>query len=440
SRLAHPQLPTAISLFPDTIQARWLLLIVSFSPSAPPLGSCKEPPKIPNAFQESYVGALIPAGTVVKYGCLRGYELVPGKSPGQVTCLQNFTWSEVQNFCQSKYIDTYEYGDTVSIECSPGYGIKGNINSTALTRCRYDGSWDAAIPVFCEQPPDISHGRHNSWAKKKFFIGASVMYTCNRGYTVVGEPLIYCKAGDGVPASWTHPTPECTVCGPPPKINSGQHSGLKTEHFPYGSQVTYRCAEGLSLVGESSIYCTSDDGVNLMWSGPAPECKGDSFPLARRPPPGTVPGDAMDPALPSGCSFGTEGSWGKAGNGAVTQRAFLLTAGDCGPPPRVTHAKPSGANLTGSFPVGSKVTYTCLEGTIKLPGRSDTVECLPGPRWSELSELCDRKYFLSLHQSSLLRLLLRLKFLPFVVAVLQWHFASWRGTKMFPLAAVHESC
>ncbi|XP_025932922.1 complement decay-accelerating factor, GPI-anchored-like [Apteryx rowi] len=114
--------------------------------------------------------------------------------------------------------------------------------------------------------------------------------------------------------------------------------------------------------------------------------------------------------------------------------------GDCGPPPRVTHAKPSGANLTSSFPVGSKVTYTCLEGTIKLPGRSDTVECLPGPRWSELSELCDRKYFLSLHQSSLLRLLLRLKFLPFVVAVLQWHFASWRGTKMFPLAAVHESC
>ncbi|XP_062451151.1 complement decay-accelerating factor-like isoform X2 [Rhea pennata] len=64
--------------------------------------------------------------------------------------------------------------------------------------------------------------------------------------------------------------------------------------------------------------------------------------------------------------------------------------GDCGPPPHVTHAKPSGVNLTGSFPVGSKVTYTCLEGTIKLPGRSNTVECLPGPRWSELSELCGR--------------------------------------------------
>ncbi|XP_068774392.1 C4b-binding protein alpha chain-like isoform X1 [Struthio camelus] len=441
---------------------------------APHLGTCKEPPKIPNAFQKSYVGALIPAGTVVKYGCLRGYELMPGTSPGQVTCLQNFTWSEVQNFCQKVRCpnpnitngvqipkprpgeNAYEYGDTVSIECNPGYGIKGNINSSALIWCRYDGSWDAAVPVcepVCDQPQNISHGRHNGWTKKKFFVGASVMYMCDRGYTVVGEPLIYCKAGDGVPANWSHPIPECTevqcpapdiehgrlksaqnftykstvtvecdagyvpvgvttiqcqdngrwhpreptcvlgrcpyppavdhtdrnpqrdfpvgttvtyfcrsgytllpevspkttclknftwskipklcqkvhcpnpainhgkeisirkveytfgdrvefqcdlgyvlkgsqriqcwsdgmwrppvpycdmVCGPPPKINSGRHSGLKTEHFPYGSEVTYRCAEGLSLIGESSIYCTSDDGVNLMWSGPAPECK-----------------------------------------------------------------------------------------------------------------------------------------------------------------------
>ncbi|XP_068774394.1 complement receptor type 2-like isoform X2 [Struthio camelus] len=352
--------------------------------------------------------------------------------------------------------NAYEYGDTVSIECNPGYGIKGNINSSALIWCRYDGSWDAAVPVcepVCDQPQNISHGRHNGWTKKKFFVGASVMYMCDRGYTVVGEPLIYCKAGDGVPANWSHPIPECTevqcpapdiehgrlksaqnftykstvtvecdagyvpvgvttiqcqdngrwhpreptcvlgrcpyppavdhtdrnpqrdfpvgttvtyfcrsgytllpevspkttclknftwskipklcqkvhcpnpainhgkeisirkveytfgdrvefqcdlgyvlkgsqriqcwsdgmwrppvpycdmVCGPPPKINSGRHSGLKTEHFPYGSEVTYRCAEGLSLIGESSIYCTSDDGVNLMWSGPAPECK-----------------------------------------------------------------------------------------------------------------------------------------------------------------------
>ncbi|KAM8795878.1 C4b-binding protein alpha chain-like [Eudromia elegans] len=452
-----------------------LLLLEPAASLAPFLGTCKEPPQIPNAFRKSSVGLLIPAGTTIEYSCLRGYELIPGMALGQVVCLQNFTWSPVENFCQKVRCrnpnvtngvqipklrpgeDTYEYGDTVSIECNPGYGIKGgNIHSLALMRCGYDGSWDAAVPVcepVCEQPRNILHGRHNSWTGKKFFVGSSVMYTCDRGYMVVGEPHIFCQAGDGVHANWSHPPPECTevqcpapvikhgrlksaqnftyrsmvtvecdagyipmgattiqcqdsgrwhpreficvlgrcpsppavehadlhsdwnfvvgstisyfcksgytllpgvspeitclknftwskipklcqeihcpkpvidhgqetslvqgaytvgrsaefrcdpgyvlqgarriqcssggtwqppvpycdrVCGPPPKIKSGQYSSLRMLHFPYGSKVTYRCAEGLSLVGESSIYCTSLDGKNVTWSGPAPECK-----------------------------------------------------------------------------------------------------------------------------------------------------------------------
>lgn len=35
------------------------------------------------------------------------------------------------------------------------------------------------------------------------------MYTCDRGYAVVEEPLVCCKAGGGVPAPQSHPTPEC---------------------------------------------------------------------------------------------------------------------------------------------------------------------------------------------------------------------------------------
>ena len=68
-----------------------------------------------------------------------------------------------------------------------------------------------------------------------------------------------------------------TVCGPPPQITNGQCSGSGREQFPYGAEVTYSCTEGLSLIGDASIYCTSDDGVNLVWSGPAPECRGESF-------------------------------------------------------------------------------------------------------------------------------------------------------------------
>lgn len=75
-------------------------------------------------------------------------------------------------------------------------------------------------------------------------------------------------------------------------------------------------------------------------------------------------------------------------------------AGACGPPPPMTYSRPSSDKHTISFPIGSSVTYTCIEGTIKIPGRSDMVKCLPGARWSTLPEPCGRKYLLSLRPSS----------------------------------------
>ncbi|NXP24525.1 DAF factor, partial [Scytalopus superciliaris] len=64
--------------------------------------------------------------------------------------------------------------------------------------------------------------------------------------------------------------------------------------------------------------------------------------------------------------------------------------GDCGPPPVMTYSRASSAEHSSSFPVGSRVTYTCIEGALKIPGLPDTVECLPGNRWSRLPEPCGR--------------------------------------------------
>ncbi|XP_057256712.1 uncharacterized protein LOC130594672 [Pezoporus wallicus] len=77
-----------------------------------------------------------------------------------------------------------------------------------------------------------------------------------------------------------------------------------------------------------------------------------------------------------------------------------VARGDCGPPPPMTYSRPSVDKHTISFPIGSSVMYTCIEGTIKIPGRSDMVKCLPGARWSTLPEPCGRKYLLSLRPSS----------------------------------------
>ncbi|NXC54289.1 DAF factor, partial [Aleadryas rufinucha] len=64
--------------------------------------------------------------------------------------------------------------------------------------------------------------------------------------------------------------------------------------------------------------------------------------------------------------------------------------GDCGPPPAMTHSRPASDEQPSSFPVGSRVTFTCAEGARKIPGLPDTTECLPGNLWSRLPDPCGR--------------------------------------------------
>ncbi|KAI1231059.1 hypothetical protein IHE44_0008504 [Lamprotornis superbus] len=54
----------------------------------------------------------------------------------------------------------------------------------------------------------------------------------------------------------------------------------------------------------------------------------------------------------------------------------------------MNHSRPSSSS--SSFPVGSRVTFTCSEGARRIPGLPDTMECLPGKIWSRLPEPCGR--------------------------------------------------
>lgn len=181
-------------------------------------------------------------------------------------------------------------------------------------------------------------------------------------------------------------------------------------------------------------------GAQGAWGGPAgpacisPRCLGAGVGDATTPKPGDPSLDVLrDAALPG--AFARRGSLDQpscpagmlAGDGEGVReggphpRGSSPAADDCGPPPRMTHSRPSSDEQASSFPVGYRVTYTCTEGSIKIPGRSDTVECLPGARWSKLPEPCGRKYLLSLKHGSLACLSFGLKFLPLTVAALQRH-------------------
>uniref|UniRef100_A0A8B9ZAK0 Sushi domain-containing protein n=1 Tax=Buteo japonicus TaxID=224669 RepID=A0A8B9ZAK0_9AVES len=252
------------------------------------LSSCDDPPDVRNAFKAKLAGNLFPVDTIITYECKEGHQFSPGENTWHIKCLPGFTWSETPQPCERIHCpnpdvkngkllnalrENYAYGDTLEITCNDGYAFKGHGNSIVL-QCSSDGRWDPEVlectPERHCPRPDTAHGTEVYNSRNDYTVGTQVRLGCDTGYVLRGQDLTECQAD----ASWAPPLPFCDkVCDPPPQITNGQHSGLRTEKFPYGAEVTYSCAEGLSLIGDASIYCTSDDGVNLAWSGPAPECR-----------------------------------------------------------------------------------------------------------------------------------------------------------------------
>ncbi|NXJ31063.1 CR2 protein, partial [Dicrurus megarhynchus] len=252
--------------------------------------SCDDPPDVRNAVKARLAGNLFPVDTVVTYECQQGHQFSAGETTRNISCLPGLVWSAAPPPCerilcpdphlpngnpvhpwQVKVV--YEYGDRLEVACSEGFAFKGHDSSITL-RCTHDGSWDPAAAECIPEPrcpkPDIPHGEEVYKSRSGYVVGARVRLACEEGYTLRGPESITC----GADLSWEPGLPFCDkVCGPPPQISFGQHSGRSDREFPYGTKVTYQCAEGLSLVGDESIYCTSDDGKSLAWSGPAPECR-----------------------------------------------------------------------------------------------------------------------------------------------------------------------
>ncbi|NXM45366.1 CR1L protein, partial [Gymnorhina tibicen] len=252
--------------------------------------SCDDPPDVRNAVKARLAGNLFPVGTVVTYECQQGHRFGAGESTRNISCLPDFAWSEPPPPCERvtcpdlhvpngkplhpwQVREVYEYGDRLEVVCSEGFAFKGRDSSITL-RCTHDGGWDPAAPECIPEPrcpkPHIQHGKEVYKSRSDYAVGAEVKLECDKGYALQGLALITCRAD----LSWEPELPFCDkVCEPPPRISFGQHSGRRNREYVYGTKVTYTCAEGLSLIGDESIYCTSEDGENLTWSGPAPECR-----------------------------------------------------------------------------------------------------------------------------------------------------------------------
>uniref|UniRef100_A0A8C0ES51 Sushi domain-containing protein n=1 Tax=Bubo bubo TaxID=30461 RepID=A0A8C0ES51_BUBBB len=105
------------------------------------------------------------------------------------------------------------------------------------------------LVLHCSKPADIAHGSLSGLAKAFFTPGTAVSYICEPGFSLIGTASIYCTQS----GAWSRPPP----CLHPPNITNGKLKGNISDTFSYGASVSYSCNPGYSLVGDALISCTA---------------------------------------------------------------------------------------------------------------------------------------------------------------------------------------
>uniref|UniRef100_F6THN8 CUB and Sushi multiple domains 2 n=1 Tax=Ornithorhynchus anatinus TaxID=9258 RepID=F6THN8_ORNAN len=249
---------------------------------------------IPRAPKNGIVfGREYTVGTKAEYYCNEGFHLPAGEDSSS-ECLQSGLWSNgdspppcVAVSCPDvssisvehgrwrlTFEVQYQFNAQLLLICDPGYYYTGQ----RVVRCQADGKWSIgdSMPtcqiISCgDLPTPPSGSRIGTLA----VYGATAIFACNSGYTLVGSRVRECLA-NGLWSGTDYPilvTIQATSlyykapghCGTPDPIVNGQVSG---ENYNYRGSVVYQCHPGFRLIGMSVRICQQDH----QWSGRTPVC------------------------------------------------------------------------------------------------------------------------------------------------------------------------
>uniref|UniRef100_A0A672V437 Sushi domain-containing protein n=1 Tax=Strigops habroptila TaxID=2489341 RepID=A0A672V437_STRHB len=225
-------------------------------------------------------------GSTVTYRCRAGYVKRPLRSD-TIQCLTTSQWSNLPEFCgrscpspprvrfakvsqEDETQNFYAVGTTVKYICRPGY--ENTTDQLPTSTCFDNLTW-SQVPELCQSECPCAI----SFASVSFpSCICCVPSATSDLYTLKGEPsLVWCSIREGEVAWSQLPACQAISCPPPPAIPNGKHNSSSTEEFTYNSVVMYACDPELQLVGNETLHCTTENGVDGVWSGSPPECRGE---------------------------------------------------------------------------------------------------------------------------------------------------------------------
>uniref|UniRef100_A0A671UN51 Sushi, von Willebrand factor type A, EGF and pentraxin domain-containing protein 1 n=1 Tax=Sparus aurata TaxID=8175 RepID=A0A671UN51_SPAAU len=264
--------------------------------------SCGKPPAVAHA--QVFLFSLLHSR------CEDGYELA--SHTASLSCQSDSTWSKHSIRCRTTPCplptnfsiphvvisgkELTPVGGTIALSCPPGLYLQGS----AVAECQMGGGWAPSISsvscelVVCEKPPPLLHGvtegdsynygdfvmysclpgiedgcnspkqmLHGKVQERNLNTGRAVEFQCDKGYNLVGEPVVVCIGGN----SWSSTFPTCQPksCSAPP----GWRDDGSQQEFHVGQSVRVTCPKGQQVKGSGSITCRPDQ----TWSSISSACE-----------------------------------------------------------------------------------------------------------------------------------------------------------------------
>ncbi|XP_016310788.1 complement factor H-like isoform X3 [Sinocyclocheilus anshuiensis] len=160
---------------------------------------------------------------------------------------------------------SYADGETVRVNCMIGY--------IGLYRLKCEkGEWKKSIErpcakKKCSNPGDIPNGNFELAAGTEFVFGATLVYTCKKGYEMASRiNQRTCRA-----QGWDNTVPVCeAVKCPAIRTDRDVTASGNTEEGSYGNVIHFECvSSGKKIDGSSDIHCEETG----EWSDVVPTCK-----------------------------------------------------------------------------------------------------------------------------------------------------------------------